>query len=212
MKQLMDTILAGNSAGAEREARRLLDAGTRVQDMLASGIEGAMDCLSDKCAMEQYNLLEIMLAGRAVMAVMKLVCREEAFTGKEAKGTVVVASLRGDVHDLGKNVVKMALAARGYGVVDCGKDCPVEKLVAAAAEHEPLAIGISGLISTIVPAVRQVRGALREHDEALASIPIVAGGAALKQLSAEQLNVDVVVQNVFEGVAFVERLQGGRNR
>ncbi len=209
MSPLMGSILAGQSDAAVRAARSLLEGGASVRAILADGIEGAMDRLSDKCAMEQYNLLEIMLAGRAVMAVMKLICEDDQFASGEAKGVVLVASLQGDVHDLGKNIVKMALMAKGFSVVDCGKDCPVERLVSKAFEARPMAIGISGLISSIVPVVREVRGALRTRDEALASIPLVAGGAALKQLSAKQLNVDHVAQNVFEGVAFVERLQQG---
>jgi methanogenic corrinoid protein MtbC1 len=208
MKHLEEDILAGRSADAERQARMLLDQGVSVRDILVQGIEGAMDTLSEKCAMEQYNLLEIMLAGRAVMAVMRLICEQESFAQEASRGTVVVASLRGDVHDLGKNIVKMALVARGYKVMDCGKDCAVDRLVATALEERALAIGISGLISTIVPQVRQVRDALDEE----VSIPIVAGGAALKQLSAEQLQVDYVAQTVFDGVEYIERLSGVRGR
>jgi len=78
--------------------------------------------LDEKCTMEQFNLLEIMLTGRAATEVIKyLFPSGQIVTAR--KGTIVLAVLEGDVHDIGKNILKMILIASGYRVVDCGKNC-----------------------------------------------------------------------------------------
>jgi methanogenic corrinoid protein MtbC1 len=123
------------------------------------------------------------------------------------KATVVIAALEGDVHDLGKNILKMVLAGSGFRVVDCGKDCPVPKLIEVAEKEQPLAIGISGLITNIIPLVRQVKDLLRLRD--LGRVKVMAGGAALKQSSPDKLNVDFVADSAFDGVHYLESLAGG---
>jgi cobalamin-dependent methionine synthase I len=141
------------------------------------------------------------------MAVMKEIIPQNMLPSS-FKGTVVVCALEGDVHDLGKNIFKMVLSMSRYRVVDCGKDCPIEKLIDAAEESAPvIAIGISGLISAIIPQVRQLRARLVERG--LGKIPLLAGGAALKQATADSLNVDFVAQSAFDGLHYLDRLSGG---
>src|SRR5689334_11608448 len=125
--RLIDALLEGDQAGAVAEAASLRNAGVDNEAIIVDGIEKAMGLLDDKCTVEQFNLLEIMLVGRAVTEVLKTLYPDSLPSA--TRGTVVLASLEGDVHDLGKNIVKTVMIARGYRVVDCGKDCPVEKLV-----------------------------------------------------------------------------------
>jgi methanogenic corrinoid protein MtbC1 len=120
-----------------------------------------MDGMSAKCTTEQFNLLEIMLTGRAAMAVVREVFPEGRVAS--TRGTVVIATPQGDVHDLGKNITRMVLISKGFRVVDCGKDCPVAEMVAAVAREHAFALLASGLISPVVPLVRQLRGLLRER-------------------------------------------------
>ena len=96
-----------------------------------------MLALDGKCTLEEFNLLEIMLAGRAVTEVMKLLYPAGSATAV-TKATVVIASLEGDVHDLGKNILKMVLTGSRYRVVDCGKDCPLPKLMEAVEKEQPV--------------------------------------------------------------------------
>lgn len=206
MNLLVAALLDGDSAAAVVEAKRLVDAGTGVEGIVRDGVQAAMNQLDNKCTVEQFNLLEIMLVGRAVMDVMNCVYPAGAPPGM-AKGSIVIATLEGDVHDLGKNILKMVLTGKGYRVVDCGKDCPVPQLVETVAAESPLAIGISGLITTIIPRVKQVRPGLDARG--LAHVPILAGGAALKQALPEQLNVDYVAESAFDGARYLDRLSAG---
>ena len=201
MDALQAALLEGNHKAAVIEARRLLAEGVAREAVVTEGLAPAMRCLDAKCTIRSFNLLEIMLVGRAVTGVV-----HELYPDGEPPGaglaTLVIAALEGDVHDLGKNIVKMVLIGRGYRVVDCGKDCPVATLVEAAAREKAAGVLVSGLISSIIPRVRQVRPALAAAG--LGHLPILVGGAALKQCSVLDLDVDAVAETAFDGARIVD--------
>ncbi len=202
LDQLVEALLEGDQARAVSEVTILRNAGIGNEVIMREGIERAMGLLDTKCTLEQFNLLEIMLVGRAVMGVVKTLYPD--LPPLATRGTVVIASLEGDVHDLGKNIVKTMMSAKGYKVVDCGKDCPVEKLVDAAAREGAVTIAISGLITSIIPLVRQVTPLARTRG--LLNVKVLAGGAALKQATADMLNVDYVADSVFDVIRYLELL------
>jgi dimethylamine corrinoid protein len=117
---------------------------------------------------------------------------------------VVIATLEGDVHDLGKNILKMVLAADGYRVIDCGKDCPVETVAKTAQKEGARAVCISGLITPMIPLTRMVRPELARLGKE--GTIIVAGGAALKMANAESLNVDCVCESAFDARKYLGRV------
>jgi len=205
--QLLDTfvrsIMDGDQAGALEGVNALIASGYNRKEIVTAGVEEAMNRLDAKCTVQQFNLLEIMLSGRAVMEVMKTLYPPDAPLPAN-KGIVVLATLEGDVHDLGKSIVRMILMAKGYQVVDCGKDCPVISLMETIERVSPLVVGISGLITTVVPLVRTVKDALEERS--LTGIKVMAGGSTLKQIPAEQLNVDYVAETAFDSVKYIESL------
>lgn len=206
--RLLEALLDGNQAQAVAESRKLLENGVKLERIIMEGIEAAMTQLDAKCTVEQFNLLEIMLVGRAVMEVMKVLYPTDV-SPPDTKGTVVTGALEGDIHDLGKNILRIVLTAKGYRVVDCGTDCPVEKLIDTAAQEAALTIGVSGLITTVIPMVRQVKAILSERG--LGHIKVMAGGAALKQTTAESLNVDFVAETAFDGVHYMDQIVEVKN-
>jgi dimethylamine corrinoid protein len=206
MELLVKALLDGDQAEALAQTRELRSAGIGCERIVSAGIEAAMEQLDAKCTVEQYNLLEIMLAGRAVMGVIKELYPPSA-SPPQMHGAVVVGALEGDVHDLGKNVLKAVLTASRYRVVDCGKDCPVENLIDATEREGALAVMVSGLITTVIPQVRLLRERLAERG--LAQVKLLAGGAALKQSSAAGLNVDFVAETAFDGVHYLDEVCGG---
>jgi dimethylamine corrinoid protein len=208
MNDLISALLDGDQEQAVAEAEKLLSENYKREVVVKDGIEAAMKRLDAKCTAEQFNLLEIMLSGRAVMAVMK-----ELYPPGEAepvsKGTIVVGALEGDMHDLGKNIFKMILTANGYKVFDCGKDCPVELLIETAVRERALALAISALLTTMIPQLRQVKNMTSEMG--LNNLKVLAGGGALNQASAESLNVDFVGLTVFDGVHYLDHLTEMKN-
>lgn len=197
---LIAAILEGDSTEAVLQARLLAQAGADAEQIIIGGIEAAMLGLDTKCTAEDFDLLEIMLSGRAVTEVMKFLYPAGA-PREGAKGTVVIATPEGDVHDLGKGIFKMILSGNGYHVVDCGKDCPLERLIDVVERERPLAVGISGLLTTVMPEVRKIKGLLAGRG--LQHVRVLAGGAALKQSSAGALNVDFVADSAFDGIHYL---------
>lgn len=206
MDLLVEALLDGDQSTALAEAGKLRDAGVGSERIVTEGIETAMASLDAKCTVEEFNLLEIMLAGRAVMGVIKALYPP---TGPPpwTKGTVVIGTLEGDVHDLGKNVLKAVLTAGGYRVADCGIDYPVEKMIDAAEREGALALLVSGLITAVIPQVRLLKKMMTERG--IGHIRILAGGAALKQATAKSLNVDFVADTAFDGLHYLDRIAGG---
>ncbi|MCE5312053.1 MAG: cobalamin-dependent protein [Nitrospiraceae bacterium] len=208
MQRLIDALLDGDRQQALDEARRLVSEGATPDSIVINAIEPAMNRLDAKCTVEQFNLLEIMLVGRCLTAVVNEIF-PQGMTASLTKGCVVIATLEGDVHDIGKNITKMLLASKGYNVVDCGKDCSVQKLCDTAEAQKADAVFVSGLITSVIPNVKKIKEEL--ETKGLGCIMVVAGGAALKQSTSDHLNVDFVAENAFEGLHYLESKIGARN-
>lgn len=202
MQALISALLEGEKVEALVAAKRLRAADFSREQIITEGIEVAMAALDEKCTLEQFNLLEIMLVGRALSAVVDYLYPEGS-QPPTTKGTVIIASLLGDIHDIGKKIVIMVLTANGYRVVDCGKDCPVDKLINSAVNEGAMAVMVSGLITSVIPQVRQIKAALEEKGQK--HIKVLAGGASLKQATARDLQVDYVAQTAFDGFHFLQK-------
>ena len=203
MNTLISALVEGDQTLAVEEAQKLKNSGVKIESIITDGVETAMMQLDAKCIVEQFNLLEIMLSGRAVMSVIKMLYPVEDDMPR-TKGAVVIGSMEGDVHDLGKNIVKMVLTATGYHIVDLGKDCPIDRFLDAAENSEVIAVGVSGLITTVIPQVRSIKARMSERN--LSDVKIIAGGAALKQSTKESLQVDYIAKSVFDGLHYLESI------
>jgi dimethylamine corrinoid protein len=204
---LIDALIDGDRDRAVRVTAELTGAGMPATDIVAHGVEKAMAALDRKCTAEQFNLLEIMLAGRAVMSVIRHLFPEDTHV-PEPVAKVVVAVLEGDIHDIGKAILKVVLSGSRFQVIDCGKDVSVAAVVEAAGRGEAAAVCVSGLISSVIPHVRALRPALARAG--LGHVRVLAGGAALKQCSAETLDVDYVGQTAFDALGYLGSLVEAR--
>ncbi len=204
MPSLKDAILDGDVSQAIIEVKKLLNEKVKPERIIKDEIVEVMKELDHKCTVEDFNLLEIMMAGRVIMAIVTELY-PIGIPSSQANGTIIIGTPEGDIHDLGKNIVKILLMGKGYRVIDCGKNCPIEELINSAEKETANAIFISGLISTIIPKVREVKSTLLRRN--LKNVKIVAGGGALKQMSAKSLNVDYVAESVFDGLNYLKELQ-----
>jgi 5-methyltetrahydrofolate--homocysteine methyltransferase len=203
LEPLVQALIEGERERSQEIVAGLVAGGTRPLEIITGGVERAMAALDRKCTAEQFNLLEIMLAGRAVMAVIRQLFPEDAAL-PFPRASVVVAVLQGDIHDIGKAILKILLTGNRFRVVDCGRDVPAVSVVAAAAESGAAAVCVSGLISSVIPQVQGLKPALARAG--LAQVRVLAGGAALKQCTAATLNVDYVGQTAFDAVTYLNTL------
>lgn len=145
------------------------------------------------------QLIQSAEASKIAFSVIK-----ESFTsGQTSKGPIVMCTVEGDIHDIGKNIVKVVLESYGYHVIDLGKDVPVMKVVEAYQTHKPKAIGLSALMTTTLVSMEKTIKALRAVD---CTCPIWVGGAVLNEEYAKQIDADYYAKDAMESVELLNTL------
>ena len=211
IKDIKQAIVAGENEDAVAIANTLISRGVQPEEIIINGVTKAMECLDKKCTIHEFCLLELMLAGRAAMDVIDYLCAE----GKISDGTligsdplpgqkIILGTIKGDIHEIGKNIFSMVMKSYGYQILDMGKDVDPADLVMSAIDHKADFIAVSSLITTTIPHVREIRK--YAADRGNHTVKIIAGGAALRQSSAEYLNVDYVADTVFDGLHYIRSI------
>lgn len=207
INRLIQAVVNGEAQRAVKLSEILLRNGLSVEGLIHDGLTVALRSLSAKCTNEEFNLLEIMLAGRAMMAVMDNVVAKHLSSHHQKspspERTVILGTIEGDIHELGKHVVKMLLRSNGFRVIDVGKDVRPADFVKAAVEEKAGYIGVSSLLTSTIPFIRKIRELL--HEQGIEGVKVIAGGAAIQQTIAKNLNVDFVAKNAFDIIQYPER-------
>ena len=146
------------------------------------------------------QLLQSAEAAKAAFEVIKAAAVGET---QEAGGTVVLATVKGDVHDIGKNIVRLLLENYGFAVIDLGRDVPVESVVQAVAEHHALLGGLSALMTTTVPAMEETIARLKEEAP---FCRIMVGGAVLTPDYAARIGADFYAADATEAVRIAQQI------
>ena len=209
IKDIRKAIIAAENEEAAVIADTLINRGIKPEEIIINGVTKAMEYLDKKCTIQDFCLLELMLAGRAAMDVIDYLCTEGIMNDEILLNTVpypwakiVLGTIKGDIHEIGKNIFSMVLRSYGYQIIDMGKNVDPADLVKSAIEHKADFIAVSSLITTTIPHVRKVGKYVADRRDHTAKI--IAGGAALKQSSAEYLNVDYVADTAFDGLHYIQ--------
>lgn len=210
IKKLATLVANGQAKEAVEMAETLLSAGADIRLVVEEGLAEALKSLDVKCNNDHFNLLEILLAGRAVMEVMEqAICPHlgeaqcfSADTWYNGKDVFVLGAIKGDIHDLGKNIVAILLKMAGYRVVDLGKDVEPKTFAEEAKKEGAKYVGVSSLITTTMHYIKEIKPALEEIG--LAHIPVLAGGGAARQSRPRDLNVDFVADTVFDLMDYLQ--------
>ena len=121
---------------------------------------------------------------------------------------VILATVKGDIHDIGKNIVKAIMENYGYYVIDLGRDVPPETIVESAIEHQVKLVGLSALMTTTVPAMAET---IRQLKEKKPDTLVMVGGAVMTQEYADQIGADFYGKNAMESVRYAERVLKGKS-
>ncbi|WP_026761453.1 homocysteine S-methyltransferase family protein [Selenomonas artemidis] len=184
---LMDAIMRGLSDDAERITRKLLTE-MAPMDIIQEKVIPALDIVGDRYEKEIIFLPQLINAANAATAGLELIKVKLAEAGQGvSKGKIILATVEGDIHDIGKNIVKVVLENYGYQIIDLGRDVPVTRVVEVAIEKKVGLIGLSALMTTTVTAMKRTIEALREagHD-----CHTVVGGAVLTEDYAREIGAD----------------------
>jgi 5-methyltetrahydrofolate--homocysteine methyltransferase len=148
-------------------------------------------------------LPQLLMSAEAAKAAFEAVKAAMPSSDQPSKGKIVLATVKGDIHDIGKNIVRTLLSNYGYEVIDLGKDVPPQKIVDCALEHDVKLVGLSALMTTTVPAMEETIALLRKSG---ARAKVVVGGAVLTQEYADMIHADHYAKDAMETVRYAEEL------
>jgi 5-methyltetrahydrofolate--homocysteine methyltransferase len=186
---LAQAVIAGDLEGAVAETQTALDEGAEVQDILDTGLIAAMDEVGERFAAGDMFVPEMLRSARAMQQAMQLIRPLLTDADISAKGNVLIGTVKGDVHDIGKNLVAMMLEGAGFNVVDLGVDVPPADFATKAAQNGADLVAMSALLTTTMPAMRETIEALQEAG-VRNSVKILVGGAAVTEAFASDIEAD----------------------
>jgi corrinoid protein of di/trimethylamine methyltransferase len=203
--ELYDAILTGNAKKAEEVTKAALDAKADPSELLAKYMIPAMDEVGKRFECNEYFVPELLIAARAMKTALRLLTPRLADIGAKAIGRVVIGTVQGDLHDIGKNLVASMLEGGGFEVVDLGVDVPAEKFVEAAKEQAGTLVALSALLTTTMPQMKNVIQALASAN-IRGKTKVMIGGAPITQQYADEIGADGYSDNASAAVALARKL------
>ena len=190
LKPIYESILEGDMEGAPEHVQAALDSGVMPDVILNQGMIAAMSEVGQLFEDGEYFVPEMLVAARAMQAGLAVLKPYLIETGVEPIGTVVIGTVQGDLHDIGKNLVAMMLEGAGFADVDLGVDVRADKYVAAVQEHKAQIVAMSALLTTTMPKMKTTIEALKEASGIDERIKIIMGGAPVTAVYAESIGAD----------------------
>lgn len=185
-QELADSIIKGDNVKSKEIAQKLVDEGVSAVEILNDGLMPGMDVVGKKFKANEFYIPEVLIAARAMHAAMDIIKPLLSETGTDTKGKIIIGTVQGDLHDIGKNLVGMMLEGGGYTVVDLGVDIPSEKFVEEIKKNGVKLIGLSALLTTTMTGMKTVIDTLKA-DKETAGVKVMVGGAPLTQEYADSI-------------------------
>lgn len=203
VKDVFAKVLAFDEEGVRKAVEADLSAGTDINDILNNGLICAMDDVGKRFSEGELFVPEMLMAAQAMKAGLKLLKPHLASSGSRSRGTVVIGTVKGDLHDIGKNLVAMMMEGAGFTVVDLGVDVDSARFVHAATGHNADVVALSALLTTTMPAMASTVTAIKE---AGLSCRTIVGGAPVTRNYADQIGANGYSDDAPGAVELVRRL------
>ncbi|MBE9523450.1 MAG: B12-binding domain-containing protein [Chloroflexi bacterium] len=174
--------------------KELLTRNMTPQEIMNQGLVGGMDIVGKDFGEGILFVPEVLMAAKAMKSGMSILQPLLSEAEIPRAGTIVIGTVKGDIHDIGKNLVAMMMEGAGFKVVDLGNNVPVEKYLAAIDEHQPDFLGMSALLTTTMPYMRVVIEKLREN-KIRDQVTVLVGGAPVTDAFAEDIRADAYCRN-----------------
>jgi 5-methyltetrahydrofolate--homocysteine methyltransferase len=187
LKALADAVIKGDQSTAIEITKTALAEGTSAKSVLEEGLIAGMDVVGNCFKKNEIYIPEVLIAARAMKMAMEVLEPELVKAGVEPVGKFIIGTVKGDLHDIGKNLVAMMLKGAGFEVVDLGIDVGPDKFVEKAKATGIQLIGMSALLTTTMPSMEKTVKALKE---AGISAKIMIGGAPVTQGYADKIGAD----------------------
>ncbi len=205
IKKLYDAVLNGNFKIARELTQQALDAGIDPQVLVQEQMIPAMDEVGRRYEANEYFVPELLISARAMKASLELIRPLLTAQGAEPAGRVAIGTVKGDLHDIGKNLVAAMLEGAGFEVVDLGVDVSPDKFIAAVNEKNVGVVAMSALLTTTMNSMKTTVEAIKAAG-VREKVKIMIGGAPVTQKYADEIGADGYSTNANSAVALARKL------
>jgi 5-methyltetrahydrofolate--homocysteine methyltransferase len=202
---LKQAVIDGKMAQVKQLTQAAIDEGRPPQEVLDQGLIPAMDIVGEKFSCHEFYIPEMLIAARAMQAGLGLLKPLLAAAGGKPRGKVVIGTVRGDLHDIGKNLVGMMLQGGGFEVIDLGADVKPEKFVEAVKSSSPDFVMMSALLTTTMLAMKETVEQLKTAG-LRGKVRVAVGGAPVTQRFCEEIGADFYSANATGAVTKAKEL------
>ncbi|MDZ4796624.1 MAG: corrinoid protein [Bryobacteraceae bacterium] len=209
LDKLYEAVLNGDHKTASAIAKDAVEAGVDALDLVARYMVPAMDEVGRRFECEDYFVPELLLSARAMKAALEYVRPLLAAQGAQPAGRVVIGTVKGDLHDIGKNIVSALLEGGGFEVTDLGADVAPERFVEAVHTHQPDLICLSALLTVTMPSMRNTIQAL-EAAGVRGKVKVLVGGAPVTREFANAIGADGYGENAAVAVSLARQFTGAQ--
>jgi 5-methyltetrahydrofolate--homocysteine methyltransferase len=207
LKALIEAVIKGDINTATSETQHAVDAGHNAQDILDNGLIAAMDEVGERFSKGQIFVPQMLRSAKTMQECMKALepfFQEGSIT---SKGKVIIGTVKGDLHDIGKNLVSMMMEGAGFTMFDLGVDASPERFVQKAQEIEPDIVAMSALLSTTMPSMRRTIEALKEAS-LRDKVKVMIGGAPVTEKYAREIEADCYAPDAGSAVSKAKDILG----
>lgn len=210
LKEIADSVIAGNRKKVQELVKVALEEGISPERIINEGLLSGMSVIGERFKRNEIFVPEVLVSARAMQAGMDILRPLIANSKEVIKGKIVIGTVKGDLHDIGKNLVSMMLEGAGYQIIDLGIDVPPEKFVEAIKEHNPDIVGMSALLTTTMPQMKVTIDVLKQ--EGLRDkVKVIVGGAPVTPEFAKEIGADGYAKDASEAVELVNSLMEKQN-
>lgn len=209
MDRLRELVKAGEVEETVARVEELLKAGQSPEALMKEAMIPAMDEVGDLFQKGDYFMPEMLVAARAMQQGMNLLRPHMVKAGIKPTGKVLVGTVKGDLHDIGKNLLTMALEGAGFEVIDLGTDVPPARFIEAIKQHRPQVLGLSALLTTTMRAMKETIDAIKAAG-LRGQVKIMIGGAPIRQEFCDEVGADFYGPDSTSGRNFAREVASGK--
>jgi 5-methyltetrahydrofolate--homocysteine methyltransferase len=201
----IDEDLSG-TPGVMELTRSALEQNIALEAIITQGLTAGMQVVGEKFSAKEYFIPDMLASAEAVGAAMDILKPLLEASDVETKGKFAIATVKGDIHDIGKNIIAILLRGAGYEVNDLGTDVSTEKIVEVVREYEPDFLGLSALLTTTMVVMGEIIEALKENG-LRDKVKVLIGGAAVSDEYAQEIGADAYCVDGFQAIKVLETFQ-----
>ena len=207
LNAIAENLRAGQASEVKELVQKGLDEGLSCEVILNEGLFKGMEVVGELFKEEEIYIPEVLMAAKTMQAGVDILEPLLVNTKRETKGKIILGTVKGDVHNLGRNLVGIMLKGAGFEVIDLGEDVPAEKFVEAVRNEGAKIVGMSALITTTMPYMRTTIQTLKEAG-LLGKVKTIIGGSCVTQRYADEIGADSYAENAGAAVGKVKTLLG----